>query len=513
MPEQPALQVKGVTKSFGATKALSDVSLQVAPGVIHGLLGQNGAGKSTLVKIMTGIYGHASFDGAIWVKGSEVHLDRPQDARLLGIGYVPQEIDLAEHLSVTENVLAGHLSAGLFFRRRAADSACSDVLRRLGLNISPRSMVSTLSAAQRQLLMIARALALNPAVLVLDEPTTSLADSEAEALGEVLLDLRRSGLAVLYVTHRVRDVLAICDSATVLRDGRVVEHLEGETLSATRIITGMAGRSVKDLFPGRAYTPRDVIMTVRDLTVRAPGGGAARVSNVRFDLHRGEILGIAGLLGSGRSELLSAIYGAVPRTGTVAVAGQKIRPGQPRFARDVGIGMVTEERKREGLLFNLSVLNNITLGSMGTVSARGVVRPSVERRIGREVISNLEIKTPRLTSSVEHLSGGNQQKLLIGRTLLASPRIVLMDEPTKGVDIGTRQQIYRLMGSLADKGISLIVVSSELDELLGMCDRFLVLAAGRLVDEFSKGDGGETRVLAAIAGGTDGTDDVELIAR
>ena len=510
MRSDAALEVRGITKSFGATKALSDVSMVVAPGTIHGLLGQNGAGKSTLVKIMTGLYPHGSYDGALIVRGEQAKFGRPQDARALGIGYVPQEIDVAEHLSVTENVLAGHLSSGLVFRRSQADRRCRDVLSRLGLSISPRAVVATLSAAQRQLLMVARALALDPAVLILDEPTTSLDDSEAAALGTVLLDLRRTGLAVLYITHRVPEVLAICGSATVLRDGRVVEHLAGESLSAHRIVTGMAGRVIKDLFPGRRYIPAKPVMTVEKVSVRPRGATAARVSDVSFTLHRGEILGLAGLLGAGRSELLSAIYGASPRSGTVTVGDHLVRPGHPRFARQQGIAMLTEERKREGLLFNLSVLANITLGSLGKVSARGLIRGPAERKVGRSVIADLEVKTPRLTSSVEHLSGGNQQKLLIGRALLSSPQIVLLDEPTKGVDVGTRQQIYKLMGSLADEGISLVVISSELDELLGMCDRFLVIAAGRLVDKFSKGEGGETRILASIAGASD---DAELITR
>jgi ribose transport system ATP-binding protein len=510
MEPDAALEVRGITKSFGATKALTDVSMVVAAGTIHGLLGQNGAGKSTLVKIVTGIHGHGGFDGTLLVRDDEVSFDRPQDARRLGIGYVPQEIDVAEHLSVTENVLAGHLCTGLLFRRRHADRVCAEVLNKLGLNISPRAVVATLSAAQRQLLMVARALALDPAVLVLDEPTTSLDDSEASALGAILLELRRTGLAILYITHRVPEVLAICDSATVLRDGKVVEHLAGDTLTATRIVTGMAGRVIKNLFPGRSYTALETVMSVREVGVRPVGATAARVADVSFDLHRGEILGIAGLLGAGRSELLSAIYGAVPRTGTVIVDTGVVRPGHPRFARELGVTMVTEERKREGLLFNLSVLYNITLGSMDKVSVRGLIRGPAERKVGRGVIADLEVKTPRLTSSVEHLSGGNQQKLLIGRALLSAPKIVLLDEPTKGVDVGTRQQIYRLMGSLADQGISLVVISSELDELLGMCDRFLVLAAGKLVDEFVKGEGGETRILAAIAGATD---EEELIAR
>jgi len=508
MQTEPALEVRSVGKAFGAAAVLTDVSLVLHRGTIHGLLGQNGAGKSTLVKIMTGVYPNSSHTGTLSIDGQPVHLTRPQEARCLGIGYVPQEIDVVEHLTVTENVLAGGLGTGLVFSRRAADARCQALLDQLAMTVSPRTFVSALSAAQRQLLMIARALALDPSVLILDEPTTSLADSEAQALGEILQGLRAAGLAIVYITHRVREVLAICDETTVLRDGRVIEHLGRDEFTGERIVTAMAGREVRDLFPGRNYTPTPVVMSVRDVSL-PKARGSSSVSNVTFDLRRGEILGIAGLLGSGRSELLSGLFGVVGRSGTVTVDGELVRPGHPRFARAAGIGMLTEERKRAGLLFNLSALQNITLGSLGAVSARGFLRPSLERRTGSSIIDELEVKTPSLTSSVDHLSGGNQQKLLIGRTLLPSPRVILLDEPTKGVDVGTRQQIYRLVGKLAGEGVSLLVVSSELDELLGMCDRFLVLAAGRIVDEFDKGDGGEKRILSAI---TEVTPTEELMA-
>jgi ribose transport system ATP-binding protein/D-xylose transport system ATP-binding protein len=494
---QPALKASDVTKAFGGTVVLNSVSLALRAGSIHGLLGQNGAGKSTLVKIITGVYGHSSFTGTLRVGGRPVQLDRPHDARQLGIGYVPQEIDVVEHLTVTENVLAGNLGHGAHFSRRAADERCQSVLARLGVTISPRTKVSSLSAANRQLLMIARALALDPTVLLLDEPTTSLADTEAEALGQILMSLRDGGLGILYISHRVREVRAICDEATVLRDGRVVEHLTAGNLSSERIVTAMAGREVRDLFPGRDYQPQPVVLSVRDVSVAPMSGSTARVSGASFDVRRGEILGIAGLLGAGRTELLSGIFGAVGRTGTVSVNGKLVRPGHPRYARAAGIGMLTEERKRAGLLFNMNAMQNITLGSLLSVSRRGFLSSAEERRTSRQSIQDLEVKTPSLHSSVEHLSGGNQQKLLIGRVLLPQPSVILLDEPTKGVDVGTRQQIYRLIGELADSGAALIVVSSELDELLGMSDRVVVLGAGRLVDEFAKGEGDEKRILAA----------------
>ncbi|GGM14646.1 sugar ABC transporter ATP-binding protein [Nakamurella endophytica] len=499
MTDRPALRVTDVVKSFGSTTVLKGVSLELEPGSIHGLLGQNGAGKSTLVKIMTGVHGAGSFTGVVQVDGSTVQLTRPQDARQLGIGYVPQEIDVVEHLTVTENVLVGDLGSGLRFDRRAADRRCRTLLDQLGMTIAPRTRVSVLSAAQRQLLMIARALALTPKVLILDEPTTSLTDTEAVALGHILRRLAATGLGILYITHRVREVLDLCDGATVLRDGRVVEQLSRSDLTADRIVTAMAGRQVRDLFPGRRYPGGRTALSVRNLGVRPARGSSARVEDVSFDVHQGEILGIAGLLGAGRSELLAGVFGAVPRTGTVTVGGREVRPGHPRHARSAGIGMLTEERKRTGLLFNMSALRNITIGSLGSVSHRGFLDFAGERRVGRRVIGDLEVKTPGIHSSVEHLSGGNQQKLLIGRTLLPEPSVILLDEPTKGVDVGTRAQIYRLVNTLAERGAALVVVSSELDELLGMCDRFLVLAAGRLVDEFTKGDGSEQRILASIA--------------
>lgn len=492
-----ALEATHITKAFGATVVLRDVSLTLRRGAIHGLLGQNGAGKSTLVKIITGVYGRSSYAGGLRVGREAVRLERPNDARRLGIGYVPQEIDVLEHLTVTENVLLGTLGDGVRFARRAADARCQQILHRLGAPISPRTPVSSLSAAHRQLLMIARALALEPSVLILDEPTTSLADAEAEALGEILKTLAAAGLAILYITHRVREVRAICDEATVLRDGRLVAHLTQENLSAEQIVAAMAGRVVRDLFPGRSYRPGAAVLSVREVSVPPARDGSVRVDRVSFDVKRGEILGIAGLLGAGRTELLSGIFGVVGRGGTVTVDGRVVRPGHPRYARSAGMGLVTEERKRSGLLFNLTAAQNITLGSLGSAARAGFVRPSVERRIGQRVVDQLEIKTPGLSSSVEHLSGGNQQKLLIGRTLLPQPKVILLDEPTKGVDVGTRQQIYKIIGELADSGVSVVVVSSELDELLGMSDRVLVLAAGRLVDEFAKGEGDEQRILSA----------------
>ncbi len=498
MDQKPlALRARGISKAFGGTLALDNVSLDIVSGTIHALIGQNGAGKSTLVKIMTGAHGD-SFLGVITVAGRRAVFRNLRVKHDFSIGYVPQEINVVDDISLTENVFVGHLPGRFLFSRRRADAECAAILRQLGLSIPPRTLAAGLSASQRQLLMVARALALKPAVLILDEPTTSLADAEAAALGDIVLDLAKAGLGILYVTHRVQEVLRISNTVTVLRDGKVVDRLQRSGMTSQKIINAMAGRDVKNLFPGRVLSPGPAVMTVAGLSTRRRGSGAP-VHNVSFSLHRGEVLGIAGLLGSGRSELLEAIYGATSRTGKVDINGFVVRPGHPRYSRRLGLGMLSEDRKRKGLLFNLNMLQNITIGALGRVSIGGVVRSSLERVAGEKANSELQIKTPSLDSSVEHLSGGNQQKVLIARALLPEPKILLLDEPTKGIDVGTRQQIYELIAGLTLQGLSLVIVSSELDELLGLCDRYLVLAAGEVVDEFAKGEGDENRILSAIA--------------
>lgn len=496
-----ALETVHLSKSFGAVKALRDVDFVVDAGSTHALLGQNGAGKSTLVKVLNGIYERGTFSGRILLSGAEVEFSSPADARRRGIGYVPQEIQVLENLTVAENVLVGQtgprgskLVSASELRVRA-----SRLMERLGAALDPGAPMLSLSAAQRQLVMIARALVLEPSVLMLDEPTASLSSVEADRLFEVLLRLRTAGLTTVFITHRIAEVRQICDSATVLRDGAVAATFSRDQFDDREIVAAMVGRRLETVFPSREVPVAEPaeVLSVEHLTVSHPSGLADIVKDVTLGIHAGEIVGLAGLVGSGRTEILSAIYGTLRRTGTVRVANKVLPPNRPDLSRRSGLGMLTEDRKGHGLLFNFTLGRNITVGNLSGLARFGFVDTDSEERESSRYVSMLRIKTHSLGAAVDHVSGGNQQKALLARALMSEPRILLLDEPTKGVDVGTKQEIYRLLLKLADQGIGLLLVSSELDEVLGLADRCLVIAGGRVVDEFVKGEGDEHRVIYA----------------
>ncbi|ODT29359.1 MAG: ABC transporter [Kaistia sp. SCN 65-12] len=498
----PIFSARGIVKAFAGVQALRGVDFNVLPGEIHALLGQNGAGKSTLVKILNGVHPAGSYSGEITLAGETVSFASPAAARAAGVGYVPQEIEVLEQLSVAENVFAGHtgLGEGVLIHRHKLEARTRAILDDLGLAIDPKAIVASLTSAQRHLVMIARALALKPRVLMLDEPTASLSGTEVEALLEVLRRLKRQGVTMIYITHRLPEVLEVCDRATVLRDGRVAAELGRDAFEEERFIFAMSGQRLQKLFPTHeAPVGARPMLSVEHLNVAGKPGAIYGARDVSFSVAAGEIVGLAGLLGSGRSEILHGIFGRVPADGAVRVDGQPIAIRSPRDARDAGIALLTEDRKRDGLLFNLPVGANITIGNLDPLSARGMVRGDRERSAILEAMRQLNVKASSPQASVAHLSGGNQQKLLFARVLMRAPKVLLLDEPTKGVDAATRQEIYRLVVELANKGVALVVVSSELEEVLGLCDRCLTIADGRIVDEFRRGEGGEDRVLRAVA--------------
>ena len=496
------IEAKAIGKSFAGVPALRGVDFRVRRGEVHALLGQNGAGKSTLVKILNGVHGTGSFTGTITLSGHQVSFASPAEARGSGVGYVPQEIEVLEQLSVAENVFAGHvgLGRGVLISRRLLEKRTREIFDELGLDIDPRAIVGSLTSAQRHLVMIARALALGPRVLMLDEPTASLSGTEVDALFGVLRRLRSQGVTMIYITHRLPEVLAVCDSATVLRDGQVAAELSREEFDAERFIFAMSGQRLQKLFPAHeAPIGAPVVLEVQNLCVAGKAGAIHGARDVSFSVAAGEIVGLAGLLGSGRSEILHGIYGREASEGTIRVEGAAVGIRSPRDARDAGIALLTEDRKRDGLLFNLPVGANITIGNLEPFSSNGMVSAERERSAIRDAMHQLNVKASSPQASVAHLSGGNQQKLLFARVLMRGPKVLLLDEPTKGVDAGTRQEIYRLVVELAQKGVALVVVSSELDEVIGLCDRCLTIADGRIVDEFRRGEGGEERVLRAVA--------------
>jgi ABC-type sugar transport system ATPase subunit len=498
----PLIVARGITKSFSGVPALQGVDFSVRAGEIHALLGQNGAGKSTLVKILNGVHPAGSYTGTITLGGEPAEFRSPHEARAAGVAYVPQEIEVLEQLSVAENVFAGrtNLGRGVLVHQRRLEARTRELFDQLGLNIDPTALVAALTSAQRHLVMIARALALKPRVLMLDEPTASLSGTEVESLFAMLRRLAGQGVTMIYITHRLPEVLAVCDRVTVLRDGRVAAEIGRAEFDEERFIFAMSGQRLNRLYP-QHQPPGDgePALEVRDLAVAGRPGVHHAVSGVSFSIRAGEIVGLAGLLGSGRTEILHAIYGRAPYAGEIWVAGSRVAIRSPADARRAGIALLTEDRKRDGLLFNLGAGANITIGNLGTLSCRGLVSGERERRAILEGMRALNVKAPSTNASVAHLSGGNQQKLLFARVLMRAPKVLLLDEPTKGVDAGTRHEIYRLVVDLAEKGVALLVVASELEEVIGLCDRCLVVADGRIVGQYAKAEISEDKVLRTIA--------------
>jgi ribose transport system ATP-binding protein len=495
------IQATGIAKSFAGVQALRGIAFRVRRGEIHALLGQNGAGKSTLVKILNGVHPAGTYSGKIELDGKEVEFHSPLQAREKGIAYVPQEIEVFEQLTVAENVFAGQTGLGhVLVRQRLLRERARALFRDFGLTLDPGLLMASLTAAQRHLVMIVRALATKPAVLMLDEPTASLSGPEVAHLFRLLRRLKAQRTTMIFITHRLPEVLALCDRATILRDGRVAAELDRSDFESDRIIAAMSGQRLQRLYPAhQAPSGTATLLRLEDVSVEERHGSHRGLHGVGFELHAGEILGIAGLLGSGRTELLSAIYGRIPHRGRISVDGRELPGGSMTEARRAGVALLTEDRKRSGLLFNLPIRANITIGNLDLFSSRGFISAEKESSAALRAMRELNVKASSSAGAVAHLSGGNQQKLLFARVLMNAPRVLLLDEPTKGVDVATRHEIYRLIVDLADKGVGLVVVSSELEEVIGLCDRTLVLADGRLADEFLKGDATEEAVLRSIA--------------
>ena len=486
----PRLAVRGLTKSFPGVRALDGVSLEVQPGEVHALLGENGAGKSTLGKIVAGVYtadaGEVRLDGT--VLGA---LDEAAAARL-GIGIVHQEGSLVPQLSVAENVFAGHTPSGFLGRvdRRAMVRRTGALMDELGLKLDPRVRVGALSAAQAQVVEIAKALSRDLRLLILDEPTAALTLTETARLFAVVRRLAASGVAVIYVSHRLAEIFAISQRVTVLKDGKLSGTRETQRTTEDELIRLMVGR---DVHLGRSEeghaAPGEVVLEAEDLT-------APRVAGASVMVRRGEIVCLAGLIGSGRSELCEAVFGARPVTaGRMRVKGRAYRPGGPWDAMAVGIGMVPEDRKQSGLFPAMDVSANIAASVLPKVSARGMVRADRADALAARYVRELRIATPSLRQAVGNLSGGNQQKVLLAKWLALGPDLLIVDEPTRGVDVGARAEIYRILRMLAANGMALLVVSSDLPEVLALADRIVVMADGRTVGELPGATADEEAVL------------------
>ncbi|WP_030664134.1 sugar ABC transporter ATP-binding protein [Streptomyces rimosus] len=491
----------GITKHFPGVRALDGVDLTVAEGEVHCLLGQNGAGKSTLIKVLAGV--HQPDGGEILWQGTSTRLKSPTAAMRLGIATMYQELDLVEHLSVAENISLGHepTRAGFVVRTRSARRTAAELLRRLGHpEVDPATLVGELSAAQQQIVSMARALSHEVRLIVMDEPSAALDPDEVRNLFRIIERLTADGVAVIYISHRLEEIRRIGKRVTVLKDGRsVADGLPAVSTPARDIVALMTGRDVEHVFPDRSPgspTTATPVLQVEGLSREG------EFEPVTFGLHPGEIVGLAGLVGSGRSEILETIYGARrPATGRVFVNGEPLRPGDVRAAVRAGIGLAPEERKAQALLMLESVTRNVSVSTLSRFSRAGWLDRTAERTAAQQATRELVLRPDNPDAQVKNLSGGNQQKAVLARWLLRGCKVLLLDEPTRGVDIGARAELYAVVRGLADEGLAVLLVSSEVPEVLGLADRVLVLREGRIVHTAPAGELDEHRVLDLVMEG------------
>jgi ribose transport system ATP-binding protein len=492
------LAVEDLVKDFAAVRALDDVGLCFSRGEVHGIVGENGAGKSTLVKVISGLYRPTS--GRLVYRGDEVEMTDPARAMHMGIAMVHQELNLVDELSVAENVFLGRelTRFGLVRRSEMADRA-RELLARVGCTADPHAKLGSLPIAQQQMVEIAKSLSYDASVLIMDEPTAVLARPDVERLFELIGRLREEGVTVLYISHILPEVLRICDRITVMRDGRVVRTLERKELgdgkeAEARLASLMVGRPLADHFPDKTHPSGAAVLQVKGLHV------PEHVTEASFELRAGEVLGFAGLVGAGRTEMAEAIAGLRPRSsGTVCVAGRELPPMQPRAAVLSGVAYLSEDRRGRGLVMGRSVIENTTLVSLRRYCAPFISRRR-ERQAAEKQISRLSIRVGRPTDPIDTLSGGNQQKVALAKWLEVEPRVLLLDEPTRGVDIGAKEEIYRLIHELAARGMGCVFISSELNELLGTCNRIAVMRGGRLVAVLEGDQMTEEEVMLHAAG-------------
>ncbi|MEU0334386.1 sugar ABC transporter ATP-binding protein [Streptomyces sp. NPDC006193] len=491
----PVLALKGVSKSFGAVRALRDVSLELLPGEVHALAGENGAGKSTLIKILAGV--HRPDSGQVLLDGKPVVLHGPGDARDAGIAVIHQEPTLFPDLSIAENIFMGRRPKRTYGRidHPATRAATTALMRRLGVRIDPDRPARGLSIADQQMVEIAKALSTDARVLIMDEPTAALTGSEVARLFGVVRTLRDHGAAVLFVSHRLEEIFEICRRVTTLRDGALVagEPLAGMT--EDDLVRRMVGRDLAELYPEREATPGEVALRVRRLTREGV------FTDVSFEVRRGEIVGLAGLVGAGRTEVARAVFG-VDRwdAGEVEVAGRRLTGGAPSAAMAAGLALVPEDRRAQGLVTSLSVERNIGLTGLRTTVRAGLVDRGAERGRARDWALKLQVKYTRLADAVSTLSGGNQQKVVLAKWLATGPQVLIVDEPTRGIDVGTKAEVHRLLGELAADGVAVLMISSDLPEILGMADRVLVMHEGRITAEIPRAEATEEAVMAAATG-------------
>ncbi len=498
------LEMRQITKEFPGVKALDGVTFDLHEGEFHALVGENGAGKSTLMKVLSGVYPYGTYSGDILVNDEVRQFQNIRQAEEAGIAIIFQELSLVKELTVAENIFLGREPQRFGVINWAeVYQKSSQLLRDLNLPLNPRTQVGNLGIGQQQLVEIAKALSQNAKILVLDEPTAALTESEVETLFSILRDLKSRGVGMIYISHKLDEVFLMSDRITVLRDGRTVGTESTLALDKNKVIALMVGREVGDIFPETTHDFGETALEVKNLTAYDPDVPDKKlVDSVSFKVHKGEVLGIAGLMGAGRSELLMAIFGAWRgrNAGEVFVEGRKADIDSPSDAIANGIGFVTEDRKRFGLILEQTILDNSTLAGLKKISGEFLTHRSRETVATRKVMESLHVKANSPMTVAGTLSGGNQQKVVLGKWLLTNPKVLFLDEPTRGIDVGAKQEIYAEINKLAKEGLAIVMVSSELPEVLGLSDRILVLHEGKLTGEFTKSEATPEKVMVAATG-------------
>ena len=494
------LEAVGITKSFAGVMALKDVSLQIHRGEVNAIVGENGAGKSTLMNIFSGVY--PDYDGKVLLDGEEVHFASPKQAQQEGISMIHQELNLIPGLTIAENIFLGREFVnrfGLLDHRRIYKET-EKLLKSLELNASPNAKISKLKVGQQQIVEIAKALSFDSKIIIMDEPTSAISDHETEMLFKLIESLKKKGVAIIYITHKLEELERVAARVIVLRDGQFIHSGQLKDISRNEIIRMMVGRELIDFFIRDRTTTGTEVLRIEELSLRNPNIPDSYVlRNINLTLKKGEVLGVFGLMGAGRTELLESVFGLHLQqvTGRIFIDGEQTMIHDPSEGKKYGLALVPEDRKQDGLVLQMKVSESISLASMEKIQSHGFINHSKERRQAGKYIDELQIKTPSTYQIVEKLSGGNQQKVVIAKWLATDPKILLLDEPTRGIDVNAKNELYKLIGKLAGQGIGIIMVSSELPEILAMSDRIMVMCDGRITGEFSKGQANEENIMQA----------------
>lgn len=495
MGAERVLEMKNITKTFPGVKALDKVDFSLKKGEVHALLGENGAGKSTLMKVLNGI--HKRDEGEIILRGKSVEFNDTKEAQNAGLAIIHQELELIPHLNVAENIFLGREEKkGVFIDYKKLYQNTEDVLNMLGVNIDPKSKIKDLNIGSQQMVEIAKAVSQDAEILVMDEPTSSLTNQEIEILFKLIERLKKQDIAIVYISHRLEEVFEICDRVTVLRDGEFVGEVKTIETDEDELINMMVGRTIEDRFPEMNFNPGEEILKIENLSV------PDEIIKASFSLRKGEILGVAGLMGSGRTELAKSIFGVYKeKTGDIYYRGEKLEINSPADAINNGIYYLSEDRKDEGLILGLSVANNISISVLKQMlKANTFINSASEKELAQKYIENLNIKTPSADQKVKNLSGGNQQKVVISKLLSTKPEVVILDEPTRGIDVGAKREIYNLMQELIDNEVAVILISSELPEVLNLSNRVIVMHEKEIMGELDAAEADQEAVMKLATG-------------